>query len=142
MKLSTLGLAMLVVLAVTACQKKPEVKPIDEKPIGQIEPPPPTGAPISDPYATGEAPVRSNVTGAIPPPPGKTTVAPTGPTGKTRVTTPAAGGKTHVVKQGETLYKIAKQYYNDGSKWKRIMEANPQLKRPEDLKPGMKLTIP
>jgi nucleoid-associated protein YgaU len=50
--------------------------------------------------------------------------------------------QTHVVKRGDTLFKIAKQYCGDGSKWTKIQKANPQIKDPGKLKVGEKLTIP
>jgi len=50
--------------------------------------------------------------------------------------------QTYVVKEGDTLIKIAKQYYGDGNQWSRIQTANPQIKNPSKLKVGEKLTIP
>ncbi|MCD6404764.1 MAG: LysM peptidoglycan-binding domain-containing protein [Planctomycetes bacterium] len=54
-----------------------------------------------------------------------------------------AGGRIHRVAQGDTLYSIAKQYYGDGNKWKKIYEANKdQLPNANALKVGQELTIP
>ncbi len=49
----------------------------------------------------------------------------------------------HEVKSGESLSKIAKQYYNDPMKYKEIFSANTdQLKNPDLIQPGQVLTIP
>ena len=47
------------------------------------------------------------------------------------------------VVSGDTLSKIAKQYYGDAGKYMKIFEANKsQLTDPDKIKPGQKLTIP
>ena len=48
---------------------------------------------------------------------------------------------THTVKDGDLLFDLAQAYYGDGNKWKKISEANGDLK-PEGLKIGQKLQIP
>ena len=54
-----------------------------------------------------------------------------------------AMSKFHEVKRGNTLSKIAKEYYGDSSKWKIIFEANkPMLKNPDLIYPGQVLRIP
>jgi nucleoid-associated protein YgaU len=48
----------------------------------------------------------------------------------------------HEVKKGDTLWKIAEQYYGDGSLYK-IFEANRGiLKDPDAIQVGQKLHIP
>jgi nucleoid-associated protein YgaU len=53
---------------------------------------------------------------------------------------------SYTVKGGDTLWNIAKKYYGNGSKWRTILEANPNcLSRPGDtrtLKIGAQLVIP
>lgn len=50
---------------------------------------------------------------------------------------------THKVTKTDTIWSIAKKYYNDELKYYPIWRANRKLlKTPESLKPGMKLTIP
>ncbi len=49
--------------------------------------------------------------------------------------------KKHTVKQGETLYDIAKKYYGDRDKWKKIAERN-DLRGPRSIEPGDVLIIP
>jgi len=55
-----------------------------------------------------------------------------------------AGGRTHVVQKGDTLFKLARQYYNnDQSQWRRIWQANQaQVPDPNVLKVGQQLVIP
>ena len=51
--------------------------------------------------------------------------------------------KTHKVKQGDTLCKLARQYYNDGSRWRTIFEANREgIPNGDRLVPGQTLVIP
>lgn len=50
-------------------------------------------------------------------------------------------GKTYIVKQGDTLFHIAKAHYGSGSKWRQIAAANPGL-TPTTLKAGQKLVMP
>jgi len=55
----------------------------------------------------------------------------------------SAAGRTYTVQKGDTLYKIAKKFYGDGSKWKKIWEANRnRVPNPNRLKEGTRLTIP
>ncbi len=49
----------------------------------------------------------------------------------------------HEVKKGETLSKIAQQYYGDASLYPKIFEANQDvLKNPDLIRVGQKLRIP
>ena len=49
----------------------------------------------------------------------------------------------HTVESGETLGKIAKQYFNDPMKYKKIFDANTDiLKNPDLIHPGQELIIP
>ena len=61
-------------------------------------------------------------------------------------TTPTTGttgqSQTYVVVAGDSLSKIAKHFYGDGNTWPRIHAANPQIKNPDLIHPGQKLTIP
>jgi nucleoid-associated protein YgaU len=57
---------------------------------------------------------------------------------------PGPGGRVHVVARGDTLYKLARQYYNGNqSMWRKILEANrDKIQNKDQLKPGMQLVIP
>ena len=52
-------------------------------------------------------------------------------------------GRTYTVKKGDSLWKIAKQLYGDGSSWSRIHDANRDvIKNPDLIQPGWVLRIP
>lgn len=53
------------------------------------------------------------------------------------------GGNVHTVARGETLYQLARMYYNDMSKWRVIYQANQgQLSSPHHIRVGQQLVIP
>lgn len=60
----------------------------------------------------------------------------------------SAGGegwesKTYTVQSGDTLSKIAKEFYGNANKYQQIFEANkPMLKDPDKIYPGQVLRIP
>ena len=56
----------------------------------------------------------------------------------------AAGtSQSYSVKPGDTLRKIAQQFYGDEARWHPIRDANPELAaNPDLIKVGQKLTIP
>jgi len=55
--------------------------------------------------------------------------------------TPA--GRTYTVVSGDTLSRIAKQFYNDANQWQRIFDANRDiLNNPDRISPGQHLRIP
>ncbi len=59
------------------------------------------------------------------------------------VVTPAPEADFYEVKSGDSLSKIAKQFYGDAMKYPQIFEANkPMLKDPEKIYPGQMLRIP
>ena len=52
-------------------------------------------------------------------------------------------GKKHTVQQTDSLYKLAVKYYNNGTKWNKILETNKKiLKNQNSLKVGQELVIP
>ncbi len=57
--------------------------------------------------------------------------------------TASGAGITYTVKAGDSLSKIAKHFYGDGSKWKKIHAANAdKIPNPDLIHPGLELTIP
>jgi|LSQX01.1.fsa_nt_gb LysM repeat protein len=51
--------------------------------------------------------------------------------------------KTYAVQRGDSLWKIAKKFYGDGSQWKKIYNANKsKIKDPNKVYPGQVLIIP
>ena len=58
-------------------------------------------------------------------------------------TTAPAEGTTYIVKSGDSLSKIAKHFYGDAAKWKKIHAANREkIPNPDLIHPGLQLTIP
>jgi LysM repeat protein len=54
-----------------------------------------------------------------------------------------SAGQTYTVKSGDTLSKIAQQFYGSASEYARIFEANrDQLSNPDNIQPGQELVIP
>ena len=52
-------------------------------------------------------------------------------------------GTQHVLKPGETLQQLAREYYNDQTAWRRILEANKDVvKNTRSMLPGITLFIP
>jgi nucleoid-associated protein YgaU len=65
----------------------------------------------------------------------------TEPTGKPESDNPYT--QTYVVKKGDTLSKIAEEFYGDKMLYPNILEDNrDQLTDPDKIKPGQKLRIP
>ena len=52
-----------------------------------------------------------------------------------------ASRNIHWVQKGETLFSIARRYYNDGWRWQEIASAN-GIDDPSGLKVGTRLVIP
>jgi nucleoid-associated protein YgaU len=64
-------------------------------------------------------------------------------TGDSSTTGPAPGDRTHTVRPGDTLSRLARQYYQDAGDWRRIYEANrDRIRNPDLIYPGQVLIIP
>ncbi|HUH29924.1 MAG TPA: LysM peptidoglycan-binding domain-containing protein [Rhodanobacter sp.] len=62
---------------------------------------------------------------------------------RSQVSSTADAATNYTVAAGDTLSKIAKQFYADASAWKHIFAANrDQLTDPDKIKPGQILKIP
>ncbi|HIT73298.1 MAG TPA: LysM peptidoglycan-binding domain-containing protein [Candidatus Fimicola cottocaccae] len=64
---------------------------------------------------------------------------------KTRVESsqaPTPQNESYIVKKGDTIWALAKYYYGDGSKYKLIASANPQITNPNLIYVGQVLVIP
>ena len=71
------------------------------------------------------------------------TVDPNAPQQTAQQTGPASGGQTYAVKSGDTLSKIAKQFYGDANAYMDIFNANrDKLNDPNKIQPGQQLVIP
>ena len=92
--------------------------------------------------SAAKAPDFSNVSGGV-----ASTEAPIS-AGSASAAHASAGGegwqsKTYTVKPGDTLSKIAKEFYGEAGKYNQIFEANqPMLKDPDKIYPGQVLRIP
>jgi len=74
-------------------------------------------------------------------------VAPASPSAPTTLSIPAGSGETkeirHTIAKNDNLWALAQKYYGDGSKWKRILEANRDVIKDErNLPVGKVITIP
>ena len=56
--------------------------------------------------------------------------------------TGAATTKTYTVQSGDCLWNLAEKYYGDGTQYKKLAAANPEIKNPNLIYPGQVLTIP
>ena len=62
---------------------------------------------------------------------------------RARTDSGASAGQTYTVKPGDTLSKIAQQFYGEAGQYMKIFEANrDKLKDPNMIHPGQQLTIP
>jgi len=65
--------------------------------------------------------------------------APAPSTTRTRTTR----GRIYTVRRGDTLSGIALRFYGNATYWRAILQANrTRLRRPADLRPGMRLVVP
>ena len=56
---------------------------------------------------------------------------------------PASGGQTYIVQSGDSLSKIAKQFYSDANAYMDIFNANrDKVTDPNKIQPGQQLVIP
>jgi nucleoid-associated protein YgaU len=136
MKLWYLAVISVAVMFASGCQQKtPEVtaQPPADKSLTQMDTAPPTVDPYAtDPYATGAVgkPADTGIAG-------KDTKLMSGKSAAT------AGGRKHTVQKGDTYFALARKYYGDQSKWKKIYEANKSRYPDKNKIPvGAELTIP
>lgn len=55
----------------------------------------------------------------------------------------ATSSRYHTVAKSDTLYRLARMYYNDQARWKEIFEANnDQISDPNKIFVGQRLVIP
>lgn len=55
----------------------------------------------------------------------------------------ARAGRTYTIAKGDSLSKIAKQFYGDARQWRKIYEANKDsIKNPDLIRPGQVFKIP
>jgi nucleoid-associated protein YgaU len=102
--------------------------------------------PVFDTDASGAVayePVAPEPAGAKKTPGAKNATAPAPATVKDAKDAKPSGKKVHLVKEGESLWKISKQELGDGGRWKEIYELNRDvLAKPESVHKGQRLRIP
>jgi len=132
----------VAVLVLTACQKNPEPSAQVQQPyqpVTQMDTAPPAQSYATDPYASDPLLERQSRTTETEP-----TIA-AAPESETTLIAgeDTTGARTHTVRKGDTLYKLARMYYNDQSKWRDIWKANRgRLSDANKLEVGQTLVIP
>jgi tetratricopeptide (TPR) repeat protein len=88
--------------------------------------------------------VRTRPAPVAPPRPVETrAVTPSAPRQMAPTPTTATGPRKHIIRPGDTLSKLAQQYYNNRARWRDIYAANRAVMKSEsDLKVGTELKIP
>ncbi len=67
----------------------------------------------------------------------------TGAQAQTAGTTPASQSRYYTIESGDTLSKIAKEYYGDANEYNKIFEANREvIGDPDKIYPGQRIRIP
>lgn len=107
-----------------------------------VDIPPAPLTPEVPPPTLAATPPEAEVTQASPAPEASESVAPL-PKETHAKKSAARASRTYVVRKGDTLQSIAKKYYGDSTKWRRIYDANRQrIKNPDKVSVGMKLIVP
>lgn len=130
---TTFGLAMLAGCATNPprAPQTAEASPAAATPVKAVDPwAKSVPAAPSTPVKTAESPEPTAATPAAAP-----------ADSEPAESTSASGQRTHKVAKGETLYAISVKYYGTGSKWPKIVDANPGLK-PERMPVGKSIVIP
>ncbi|MFP4356057.1 MAG: LysM peptidoglycan-binding domain-containing protein [Phycisphaerae bacterium] len=145
-----LSLTLVLFLTAAGCQNRPSVSADAETDdslagtkdpdmadaqggpmVGEVEPFPETGP--DDEYVMPPTEIDPDVANSDMPP---TEITP-----DVVENADQANPRTHIVKLGDTLYKLAKQYYGAGTAWQTIAAANPGVD-PKKLRVGQRLIIP
>lgn len=147
---AALMLVLIVLSSLLAgCKEQKKEEPVTQAPTQPVPPPFPEAqvpAPEPQPQATVASPPP-------PAPPVDTSAADhqSAPTASRKplpkdnyAPAETKAPRTYVVKKGDTLQKISKQFYGTTRKWRAIYEANRDVLKggPDDLTVGAKLKIP
>ncbi|MBK9118584.1 MAG: LysM peptidoglycan-binding domain-containing protein [Phycisphaerales bacterium] len=142
MKLGFLGLMAALAVFLTACAQQdtaPTARADEQpEPLTRMNSVPTEDDPYANDPIVASTPAPAQDYGTS----GGTTHA--GDRGGRTTAAPAAGDqRTHVIQKGDTLYSLARRYYNDQTRWKSIWEANQGTLRNRDQLPiGTRIVIP
>jgi len=101
----------------------------------------PATSPVGSPLQMAKAPPAGAVTQDLREP--FDDVSPSAPLAPAAPDVSRASSRTHVVKSGDTLEKLSREYYGIPDRWYVIYEANiGELNSGRPLRPGMELVIP
>ena len=110
--------------------------PSRSEPVSSAPPAPPAKTQVADAKTKPVATEEKTKTAAKPIPAASDKVPASAPVAK-------ASAQQYTVKAGDTLTRLAEQFYSTGNKWEKIYEANRDvLKNPNYIYIGMKLVIP
>ncbi len=135
-------LALSCCVSIVGCQKgQPQAEPIQTadadyglEPDLYVTPSAPTS---SSGGSFAARPVESSYNSYQPPAPVEADALPL--TGYSS----GGSGRTHIIQKGDTLYGLARKYYNSASRWRDIHEANRNvIPDPNKLYVGKTLVIP
>ena len=129
---SAVGSVVILALVLTGARPSETLdRPVDAAPVVAVSEPVAPAAAAPTPVVAAPPAVVAPVVVAPP-----TVTAPA-------IDVDEARARTHVVGSGDTLYKLAGQYYGDSEQWEKIRDANQSLLKGRiDLKLGTKLKIP
>jgi len=120
----------VVGVALTGCKK-------NQTPVTEVPPPPPSERmPMMDaePVDTAPEPVVFDVVEPAPATPAQTNTP--------VYIEPVPVTQTYTIRKGDTLWSIAKRFYNDGQRWQDIVAANPSITNPKKLPVGLEIVLP
>jgi nucleoid-associated protein YgaU len=127
-----LGVSLVIAVAVVFFRRDLVTAQLNDNPAGAVGAAGPPAASTTSPTAPPNAvrdqlhPVRARTAERT------TESRPAGPS-----------TRRHTVREGDTLYSLARHYYGDGDRFIDLYRANrPALKGPDELEPGTVLVIP
>ncbi len=150
MKRLSLPLLIVTLMCLTACETKTEEMAMSEpqpyEPLSTLDTEPADTTYANDPYAGDPFQTEgfnTNDNTTYTPPPTYTSATTDTSNEETLIDSNTTGLRTHTVRKGDTLFKLARQYYNDETRWRDIWDANrDKIKDKNHIEVGMVLVIP
>ncbi len=120
------GVGLIITIAVVFFRKDGEVPPAGGQPAATVKP-----VPTAPPSSSTQPGTDSS------------TLAKTSSRSREGAQEGIREVRKHVVREGETLFRLAQHYYGDGEKFSLLFRANRDvLKTPDDIPPGTVLVVP